>query len=566
MTPLFALLYDAVEQPWLLILAIVLPVVFVLLLRRARARRTIRLARLGTVDMIRRLVPPTVFSVSGGWRAVRLGAAALFAGIALAGPRWGVERTTVRSSGVDMVLAVDASLSMLATDERPNRLEQVKQEIRRLRALSPGDRVGLLAFAGRSYVLSPITVDGGALDLFLDNLDPSVVGQAGSSIAQTIAQGTSLLALTKSGADRALVIMSDGEAFEPQDEIATAARRAKEAGVSLVTVGFGTTQGSTIPVKDGGRVTEKHDEQGQIVVSHYKPDVLQAAAAAAQGTFIPAEATDKAARIKSALARLRTQSRAALGGEDRTPRYQWFLLPAILLLWLDTILAGRRGRRRRDVAAAETAVAASILFLFLTACGGSQEAVDATAAYKAKDYKRAAALFAQAARAEKSPGALYNYGTALIAADSLPPAAEILDRAAERADSEVRYRARFNSGYAHLVRGLVKGPAATSDSAGDERDKALASYKKVLIQRPNDLDAKWNYELALRTQRSGGGGGGGSSDASKAPAKNEPKPQPTLAQRQAEQLLGSAEREEREVQSKKQQQNRPEPPPGGKDW
>jgi tetratricopeptide (TPR) repeat protein len=219
------------------------------------------------------------------------------------------------------------------------------------------------------------------------------------------------------------------------------------------------------------------------------------------------------------------------------------------------------------VAAAETAVAASILLMFITACGGSKTAVDATAAYKAKEYPRAAMLFAQVARDEKTPGALYNYGTALIAAESLPPAAEILDRAAERADSEVRYRARFNSGYSHLVRGLVPGPAALSDSAGSEREQALASYKKVLIQRPNDLDAKWNYELALRTQKGGGGGGGGGqSDASKSPAEMKPKPQPTLAQRQAEQLLGSAEREEREVQSKKQQQNRPEPPPGGKDW
>ena len=564
MTPLFTLLRDAVELPWLLILAVVLPVVFFLLLRRARLQRTRRLARLGTFDMIRRLVPASVFSTSGGWRAARLGSAALLAGVALAGPRWGVERNTVRSTGVDLVLAVDASLSMLATDDRPNRLERVKQEIRRLRALSPGDRVGLLAFAGRSYVLSPITVDGGALDLFLDNLDPSVVGQAGSSIAQTIAQGTSLLALTKSGADRALVILSDGEAFEPQDEIASAARRAREAGVSLVTVGFGTTQGSTIPVKDGGRVSEKRDEQGQIVVSHYKPDVLQAAAAAAQGTFIPAESTDKAARIKSALARLRTKSRATLGGEDRTPRYQWFLLPAILLLWLDTILAGRKRRRHREVAAAETAVAASLAFMLMSACGGSKEAVEATAAYKAKNFGRAATLFAQVARDERTPGALYNYGTALVAVESLPPAAEILDRAAERADDEVRYRARFNSGYTHLVRGL----AATGDSARPELDQALAGYKKVLLQRPIDLDAKWNYELALEKQKSGGGGGGGggSADASKSPAKNEPKPQPSLAQRQAEQLLGSAEREEREVQSKKQKQNRPEPPPGGKDW
>src|SRR5215210_3626864 len=293
--------YELVQLPWLLILAVVLPIAFTFLLRRARAERARRLQRLGSLDMVRRLVPASVFS-AGGWRAARLTSAAALAGIAIAGPQWGVERSTVRSTGVDLVLAVDASLSMLATDERPNRLERVKQEIRRLRALSPGDRVGLLAFAGRSYVLSPITVDGGALDLFLDNLDPSVVGQAGSSIAQT------------------------------------SARRAKEQGVSLVTVGFGSIQGSTIPIREGNRVTEKRDEKGEVVVTHYKPEVLQAAAAAATGTFIPAEATDKAARIKSALARLRSKSRATLGGEDRTPRYQWFLLPAVLLLWLDTLL------------------------------------------------------------------------------------------------------------------------------------------------------------------------------------------------------------------------------------
>ena len=560
---------DAIEIPWLLAVALVLPVLFFFLLRRARAERARRLQRLGTLAVVRRLVPPNVLATSG-WRSVRLGGAALLAGIALAGPRWGFERTTVRSTGVDLVLAVDASLSMLATDERPSRLERVKQEIRRLRAISPGDRVGLLAFAGRSYVLSPITVDGGALDLFLDNLDPSVVGQAGSSIAQTIAQGTSLLALSKSGADRALVILSDGEAFEPQDEILASARRAKEQGVSLVTVGFGTTQGSTIPIREGNRVLQKRDEQGQIVTTHYKPEVLQAAAAAAGGTFIPAEANDKAARIKSALARLRTQTRSSLAGEDRTPRYQWFLLPAVLLLWLDTILGGRRGRRRREVAAAETAVAASLLLVLLTGCGGSQQAVDATAAFKAKDYKRASTLFAEVIRqGDRSPGALYNYGTALVAADSLAAAAEILERAVEKADPEVRYRARFNKGLTHLVRGLPSDSgAAPTDSAGGQLKLALADYKRVLIQRPGDLDAKWNYELALEKEKQGGGGGGGGgqSNASEAPAQNEPKPQPTLAQRQAEQLLGSAEREEREVQSKKQKQNRPEPPPGGKDW
>jgi tetratricopeptide (TPR) repeat protein len=233
------------------------------------------------------------------------------------------------------------------------------------------------------------------------------------------------------------------------------------------------------------------------------------------------------------------------------------------------------------VAAAETAVAASLLLALLTACGGSQQAVDATAAYRAKDYRRAANLFADAIKkGDKTPGALYNYGTALIAADSLPAAAEVLERSVERADPEVRYRGRFNKGLTHLVRGLPSkdstGAVATAaaaagapnDSASAQLKLALADYKKVLIQRPTDLDAKWNYELALEKEKQGGGGGGGGgqSNASPAPSKQEPKPQPTLAQRQAEQLLGSAEREEREVQSKKQKQNRPEPPPGGKDW
>ncbi|MDB4917587.1 MAG: von Willebrand factor type [Gemmatimonadetes bacterium] len=555
-----------IELVWLLPLVVVLPIVFAVLLRRAQSSRVKRLARFGAIDVVRRLIPASALSGSG-WRAARLGLAAALAGFAIAGPRWGQERSVVRSSGVDMVLAVDASLSMLATDERPTRLERVKQEIRRLRALSPGDRVGLLAFAGRSYVLTPITVDGGALDLFLDNLDPSVVGQAGTSLASTITQGTNLLALTKSGADRALVVMSDGEGFEPQDELIAAAKKAADQNVSIVTVGFGTAEGSTIPLKDAnGAVTQKRDENGQVVVTHYRPELLQAAATAAGGTFIPAEATDKAARIKSALAKLRTGTRTTQAGESLTPRFQWFLLPAILLLWLDTILAGRAGRRVKRPAAAETAIAAVLVgSVFLSSCATSRQGIEATAAYEAKDYKAAVRLFGEVVSAgDKSPGALYNYGTALLAADSTDAAAEILDHAAEHADAEIQYRARFNNGLAHLIRGR----AAQGDSASSELKAALAAYKRVLLQRPTDLDAKWNYELALQQQKKGGGGGGGGgqSSASPSPAEQEQKPQPTLAQRQAEQLLGSAEREEREVQGKKQKQNKPEPPPGGKDW
>lgn len=557
-----------IELPWLLPLAVLLPIVLVFLLHRSRRHRVERLSRLGALDVVKRLVPATTLDGSG-WRAVRLALAAALAGLAIAGPRWGFERTTVTTSGVDLVIAVDASLSMLATDEKPSRLERVKQEIRRLRAISPGDRVGLLAFAGRSYVLTPITVDAGALDLFLDNLDPSVVGQAGTSLAGTITQGTSLLSIAKSGADRALVVLSDGEGFEPREELIAAAQQAAAQRISLVTVGFGTTQGSTIPIRVGHTTVEKRDDQRQVVVTRYSPALLQAAAEAAGGTFIPAEATDKAARIKGALSRLRTRARATQTGENLTPRYQWFLLPAILLLWLDTVLGGRRGRQRRRAAAAQTAMAAMLVaVLGLTGCQPSHAASDAFAAYQAKDYARAASGFRAVVTAgDRSPGAMYNLGTALLAADSsadsVAVAADILEKAAEKADAETQYRARFNAGLAHLTLGL----AAKGDSADAPLKQALALYKLVLLQRPADADAKWNYELALRKQKSGGGGGGGGqSNSSQAPSQDQPKPQPTLAQRQAEQLLGSAEREEREVQSKRQKSNRPEPPPGGKDW
>ena len=557
-----------IEIPWLLVLAVVLPVVLVLLLRRSRRHREQRLARLGALDVVRRLVPASALAGSG-WRAARLALAAALAGIAFAGPRWGFERTTVTSSGVDLVLAVDASLSMLATDEKPSRLERVKQEIRRLRALSPGDRVGLLAFAGKSYVLTPITVDGGALDLFLDNLDPSVVGQAGTSLASAITQGTTLLSLTKSGADRALVVFSDGEGFEPPEELTAAAQAAAAQHVSLVTVGFGTTQGSNIIIEQGGGRAPKLDETGQPVVTRYSPTLLQAAAQAAGGTFIPAEATDKAARIKAALSKLRTKARSTQTGDNLTPRFQWFLLPAVLLLWLDTLLGGRRGRRRRRAASAETALAAIVVAcLGLNGCRPPTPGADAAAAYAAKDYPAAARGFRQLITdGDNSPGAAYNYGTALMAADTsadaLKAAADLLEKAAEKADPETRYRARFNAGLAYLTIGL----AAKGDSAQAPLDKAIALYKLVLLQKPSDADGKWNYELALHKKKSGGGGGGGGdANASQAPSQQQPKPQPSLAQRQAEQLLGSAEREERDVQSKRQKSNRPENPPGGKDW
>jgi len=552
------------DYPYLLALGVVLPLLALLVLRYAHRRRRARLQRFGSMDVVKRLIPPNTL-VSPRWRMVRVALASALVGAAIAGPRWGEERSVVRSSGIDMVLSLDASLSMLAEDERPSRLERMKQEVRRLRAASPGDRVGVIAFAGRSYVLSPMTVDEGALDLFLDNLDPSVVGQAGSSLARTIRQGVDLLTLSKSGADRALVVMSDGEAFEPIEDVVAEAKRAGEEGVSLVTVGFGSPRGATIPIKaSDGTVTTKKDETGNTVVTLYHPEFLKAAAEAAGGSFIDASETDKASRVKSALATLRTQARATVSGEMKTPRYQWLLFPALFLLLIDTLMLERRGRRRVSMPAAASAAASLVLALALNGCIGLTRQQQAVVSYKQSQFGQAASLFRDAISAgDKRPETMYNLGTALVAGDSVTSAVEVLNRLVDERNDEIRFRSLFNLGLAHLKPGL----AAPQGQDGGELDSTLAVYKKALLMRPSDLDAKWNYELALRKKnQGGGGGGGGGGGANKSPKGQSPQPQGALGQSQAEQLLGSAAREERDVQSKKQKQNKVEPPPGGKDW
>jgi Ca-activated chloride channel family protein len=560
------------DRGWALALAPLLALAVLWLLLAAHRRRLARLERLGSGDVVQRLVPPT--ARRRPWlRVALLSSAALLGTVAFAGPRWGFEQAVVRGEGADIVLALDASLSMLATDERPNRLQRMKQEARRLLAASGGDRFGLIAFAGRSYILTPLTIDRGALELFLDNLDPSVVGQGGSSLARTIRQGTDLLLSSNTASDRALVIMSDGEAFEPEEDVKAAAQRAAEAGVILVTVGFGSTAGTTIPIRSPTGTIQKRDENGEVVVTHYTPEMLQGAAQAAGGTFIESEATDKAARIRRALSTLRREGRAAEAGRDRRPRYQLFLIPAVLLVLVDTLLAERRGRRPRAAAAATPAAAAMLLLaLALPSTARADEGARGDELFRAGRFAEAAQAYKAAIDdGNNSPRLLYNYATALLAAGRADDAVSPLERAASLTkDLDLRFRALFNLGLVHLnkARALTEQQAATEAYAA-----ALEAYKRALRLRPGDFDAKWNYELANRKRppESGGGGGGGGQQQ---PQQAAPQPAPAPVQRpsggldqeRAEQLLNSAAREERDVQSRKQQQRQQDRPPGGKDW
>ena len=205
---------------------------------------------------------------------------------------------------------------------------------------------------------------------------------------------------------------------------------------------------------------------------------------------------------------------------------------------------------------------------FLDAAGPKE----AAAHYRAKRYAEAAAEYRRLiAAGDKSEETLYNLGTALLNADSLVSAAEVLERASSARSEEVRYRALFNLGLAHLIQGL----AAVRDEGDAELDAALAAYKNVLLMRSGDGDAKWNYELALREKEGGGGGGGGGGDDASPSSAPDPNAQPEapvdrpaggLGQQQAEQILNSAARDERDVQEKRRERSQPPKTRTGKDW
>jgi Ca-activated chloride channel family protein len=556
------------DTPWLALLAIALPLCVWWLRRQQWRQRERRLARFADPAALARLVP----SSGGGERrrTWRLMLVAVLMGLAMAGPRWGLTRGPVSARGIDMAIALDASLSMMAPDEKPNRLERMKQEVRRLRAMSQADRVALIAFAGRSYILTPLTSDDGALELFLENLDPSVVGQAGSSIAKAIRQGTELLLASDASADRALVVMTDGESFDAVEDVETAARDAGAKGISVVTVGFGTTKGSTIPIRDGSSVKAKTDDDGNVVITRYAPALLEKAATAANGTFIPAEVSDKATRIRGALKSLRTARRAIDTREDHLPRFLWLLVPALLLLVYDAwrlSAPASIAQRRSDARAIGAAPSAWIVWLLVLVPGtfiGCATEPDPAALFKEGRVAEAVAAYrAMVAQGDASARTAYNLGTAVLGADSVQEAQALLESVIKNSEGDVRARARFNAG----VAALQQGRAANNPEAEQQLAAARAAYRAYLTERPGYADAKWNFELALRKQPpqggGGGGGGGGGNDRN-----NDPQPHPQsqggLDQRQADALLNSAAREEKDVQGRRQRQGRV--PPGGKDW
>ncbi len=521
--------------------------------RRVRIRR----AALWSQETVRQAV------AAGRLGPTALAVAAFLGVVALAGPRWGEERIVAETRGLSVVIAVDISRSMLAEDATPNRLRRAVREARRLVQDLDGDRVGLIAFAGSSYILSPLSIDGSALTLYLDALDPDMASQGGTGLAPALRQGGELLQASPELADRVLVVFTDGEAHDSLPPIVTQAQRLKSDGTHLILVAEGGRSPTRIPMRDdhGGLLGYQKDEDGRVIETVRRDDMLGAAADAAQGTLVAADLPDQAGAVRDLVASYRRARASESRTEQSRPR-AW--LP--LLLAVGLLVAQAASRRT----AALVGLATACLVALPARNVAQQPPLPRSLAEKAwdrHDLRRArVAYLAELAARRKEDAAWYNAGTAALADSDAETARASLAHAAASLDPDLRFRALYNLG-------LLALQQADDDTAG--RDAHLAdaerAYREALLLRPRDRAAKWNLELAVRhrggsSQNKAPPSGGGGSGPSGGGARSSGGAQGGLSPAQAEQLLRSIGHEELKTRRDRTGLMRHPAEPGVKDW
>lgn len=289
------------------------------------------------------------------WRAGLLVVAVVLLLISLAGPQWGFAWETLQQSGVDIVVAIDTSRSMLAQDIKPNRLERAKLALQDLLKQLRGDRVGLVSFAGSAFVQCPLTLDYGAFAESVQAVQVGIIPRGGTSLAAAITSGISAFD-GRYGKNAVLLIITDGEDHEGR--VQQAAQAAADKGIRIYTIGIGTPEGDLIPVAKAGQSAFLKNRQGEVVKSRLEATTLQDIAIATGGAYIYTGGQGLG------LDEVYTRYISTLEGREFTStierrvyeRFQWPVLIAFILLVVEPLIGNRAGNwlTRRQPARGET--------------------------------------------------------------------------------------------------------------------------------------------------------------------------------------------------------------------
>lgn len=324
------------EYLYLLLLIPLLAILYALVARRRRHL----LAKFGNLELLKGLMPD--FS-RGRLRLKFVLYLLAFACVVLAAarPQFGSKLREEKAKGVEMMLVVDVSNSMLAEDFEPNRLERTKYAIGKLFEGLQQERVGLVAFAGEPKVQLPITSDYRMAQAFAKRLSPTLVGEQGTAIGKALQLAT-LSFSSQSEQSRVIVLITDGENHE--DDAIEAARIAKEQGIRIYAIGIGTPEGAPIQI-DGEFVKDENDE---MVVSKLNEQMLEQIATSTDGAYV--RATKQSIGLDEIVKSINEMEKSELSTiryEEYNEQYQYLLAVALVLLLLDNFILSRRNPRLR---------------------------------------------------------------------------------------------------------------------------------------------------------------------------------------------------------------------------
>lgn len=326
-----------IEMLWWLIAVPVFVIGYVVSTKRKQRQ----LQEFGDKELMAQLMPDASKS-RPIWKFCLLIVAFVLLIVAAARPQYGQKENTVKRQGIEVMVALDISNSMLAEDVAPNRLDRAKQMLSKMIDHMVDDKVGLVVFAGEAFTQLPITCDYVSAKMFLNTITPNLIQTQGTAIGTALQTAISSFGSLESEAGRAIVLITDGENHE--DDAIAAAKQAHELGMQVFVIGIGKPEGAPIP-KPGTNDYFK-DRSGQVVVSKLNEEMCQQIAEAGSGVYVRCDNTNTAMRaLQQELDRIATTELETTVYADYNEQYQSFALVALLLLVIEFFIMSRQNHR-----------------------------------------------------------------------------------------------------------------------------------------------------------------------------------------------------------------------------
>src|SRR6266446_4985612 len=578
--------FGAPEWLWGLLAAPIL----VALYARAEKRGTERLREFVSP----RLLPQLAATVDRSRRVFRFALQLLgliLAIVALAQPRWGYTFQNVQRKGLDLLIAVDTSRSMLSNDVQPNRLERVKLAAQDLINELQGDRVGLIAFAGRAFLQAPLTIDYGAVVESINDLDTKTVPEGGTNISEAIALASRTFGKSAMG-NRALIIFTDGE--ELSGDAVKSAKAATDASVRIFTVGVGTPQGSLIPISgEDGETAFVKDSAGQVVKSKLDEKRLREVAQASGGFYLQLENGPRTMQqiYSEGLAKMQAAEFDVRLSRRPIERYEWPLGAALIALAL-SILIGERKRMRTPVRSHAllklAPTAAALLLLSFQNAPAAPASAPGLQLYRDGKYAEAYRSFQEDLKNHPDSAVKdkmqFDSGTAAYKMGDYDKAVEAFSEALLSREKGLQENSHFNAGRTLEERADMD---KSDEDALTDLKNAQTHYEDALKLNPNNEAAKANLEeVKKKIERlkkpkptptptptpplqqppkkgKNGGGGGGQSEQNQQNEKNQQNQKNQQQQSQDRQSQNEKDQKnDKQSQAKNEPQKSKQPKPG----